>query len=106
MMSVMLEIQSCGDDATILRVVGDCDYGSRETLRHALAAVGASGVARVVVSLEACEYIDSSIVGTLLEYRRTLGDRFVLIVPEDRVAIHRILEILGLHATLGVRPSL
>jgi anti-anti-sigma factor len=99
----MLEIESRGDGAAILRVTGECDYGDRDTLLETLGAMVATGASRVIVSLEACEYIDSSIVNALLQYRRKLKDRFVLIVPEDRQIIHRILGVLGLHAALGVR---
>jgi len=104
MLSAMLDIQPRGD-TTVVRVIGACDFGSRDVLTRTLADVAATGVPRVIVSLDACEYIDSSIVTALLQFRRKLRERFVLVVPEDRRTIHRILGILGLHATLGVRPA-
>jgi anti-anti-sigma factor len=106
MLRAMLDIESHGDGSTILRVTGECDYADRHVLLETLAALAAAGTSRVIVSLEACEYIDSSIVSALLQYRKKLDDRFVLIVPEDRRMIHRILDVLGLHAVLGVRPAL
>jgi anti-anti-sigma factor len=101
----MLEIESQGDGTTVVRAIGECDWGDRDRLLQTLLAVLASAPARVIVSLEACDYIDSSVVSALLQYRRKLKDRFVLVVPEDRSIIHRILSILGLHAVLGVRSS-
>jgi anti-anti-sigma factor len=101
----MLAIESHGDGVTVLRVTGECDYGDRAALVETLSAIAATGAARVIVSLEACDYIDSSIVSALLQYRKKLAERFVLIVPEDRRMIHRILGVLGLHAVLGVRPT-
>jgi len=101
----MLEIESQGDGTTVVRAIGECDLGDRDRLLQTLLAVPASARASVIVSLEACDYIDSSIVSALLQYRRKLKDRFVLVVPEDRSIIHRILGILGLHAILGVRSS-
>jgi anti-anti-sigma factor len=100
----MLDIEPRGE-TTVVRVIGECDFGSRDALTRTLAEVAATGVPRVIVSLDACEYIDSSIVTALLQYRNKLRERFVLGVPEDRRSIHRILAVLGLHATLDVRPA-
>jgi len=100
----MLEIESRGDGMTVVRAIGECDFGDRDRLLQTLLAAAESASASVTVSLEDCDYIDSSIVSVLLQYRRKLKDRLVLIVPEDRSIIHRILGILELHAVLGVRP--
>jgi anti-anti-sigma factor len=102
----MLDIQPRGDGTTVVRVIGECDFGNRDALAATLSSIAASGAASVIVSLEACDYIDSSIVNAFLQCRKNLADRFVLVVPEDRRVIHRILSILGLHAALGVRPSI
>lgn len=75
-------------DGTIVRTAGEIDLQHSPTLRSALLALGERKPKRVIVDLSAVTYVDSSGVGTLVEFKRRLergGGRVILAGLQPRV---------------------
>jgi anti-anti-sigma factor len=96
-------------DVVVLRLIGDHDVFTVESLReelHTIAGVDSSG--GLVVSLTDTTFMDASIVGALYaadERLRERGSRFALHVATAAI-VKRVLEVSGLAATLACDASL
>ena len=96
-MPLAIDIESHGD-AVLLVLRGDLDLATAPALRDALADVIA-GDARIVVDLQAVEFLDSAGLGMLISGRkraRTAGGDLELVCSSRRVL--RPIEITGLTA--------
>jgi anti-sigma B factor antagonist len=96
-----------GDDGlTVVRVDGEHDLSTAPALRSQLEQLIADG-GPVVVDLTEATFIDSSILGTLLQARRDAGDAGVgfAVAHDGADAVERVLEITGLRADLPVHRS-
>jgi len=97
-------------DVLIVAVRGEHDIYTAPTLRDRLEEALGAGPAGVVVDLSSATFLDSSILGALLEARRQALERSIGYVvclgetPEPGVA--RILEITGLVPVFPVLRSL
>ncbi len=101
-----IEIERRGDVA-VLNLLGQHDTCNVEQLGQAITAHGAAGEG-VVVSLSLTEFIDSSVVHTLVRGDRELqqqGRRLTLHVATEAV-VRRVLEITELTTELPTTGSL
>ena len=91
-------------DVLVVVVRGEHDIYTAPTLRdrleEALGSGGAKAPTGVIVDLSAATFLDSSILGALLEARRQALERgigyVVCLGPEPEAGVQRILEITGL----------
>ena len=93
---------------SVVALPGECDAFVAPRLRSELAA--AIGVdAPLVVDLTQASFLDSTIVGVLLESLADCEKReraLLLLLPEDAAPeVHRLFEITGLDALLPVVRS-
>ncbi len=90
---------SDGDVITVI-VRGEHDIYTAPALRDRLEEALATGPAGVIVDLSSATFLDSSILGALLEARRQAlegGHNYVVSLGEDpEPGVARILEITGL----------
>ena len=100
-----IEVESNPPDepgfAARVRLVGEHDLATREAVRVALASVGGN----VLVDLTACPFIDSTMIGVLLESasaRTRDGQRLELVFPPGG-RIWRTLDITGVPRLVPVR---
>jgi anti-sigma B factor antagonist len=96
--------QTAGDVVVVV-VVGEHDIYTAPTLRERLKeALGRGG--GIVVDLTAATFVDSSVLGALLDARRralAAGQGYVVCVGETvEPGVHRILDITGLMPVLPV----
>jgi anti-anti-sigma factor len=90
--------------AATLEVCGEHDLASADTIRGALALIDGS----VLVDLSECAFIDSTVIGVLLEDRRqrtARHHRLDLVVPPSNGRITRILGVAGLAPLLSIVPE-
>lgn len=83
--------RSDNDGVRYLRLTGELDLATADTLRHALD--GFTDGERVVVDTTELEFIDSTGLHTLVEVRNRLGKGFI-VVPGR--ATERLFDLAGL----------
>jgi anti-anti-sigma factor len=95
------------DEVVIVEIVGPIDLGTAPLVEEAVELV--AGLApKVVVNLSDVNYLDSSVLNTLIRTQRKLAEREVallLVKPNDQNAT-RIFDISALPADLIVVASL
>jgi anti-sigma B factor antagonist len=99
--------EASGDHVDIIVLSGEHDLGTVPQVREALGTAAAAGKA-VVVDLCSATFVDSSILGALLEARRTAmeSDRgFTVACSGDAEPVRRVLEVTGLADELPVHPT-
>lgn len=84
-----LSIQSAAEQGgSVVTIAGEIDLRSSPALRGTLLEMVESRATRVIIDLSGVSYIDSSGVGTLVEFKRKLervGGRIVLAGMQPRV---------------------
>lgn len=93
------------DSTSIVHITEDLDIASKGRLIDAIATAEGTKPSRIVVSLERCEYCDSTALAELVKAQRRNGLKFQLVVP-PKARCARIFELTGLTAILRVNPSL
>ena len=91
----------------VITLTGEHDLTTAPLLRERMEeAVGKGG--GVLVDLSTAEFIDSSIIGVVLEGRRAAEERgvgFAAALEGGEDAVRRVLEVTGLDTNLPVHPS-
>jgi len=91
---------------TIVTVHGEIDVATSPTLRERLIDLVNGGATRLVLDLEAVDFLDSTGLGTivsLLKRVRTHGGDLRLVCTEAR--IRRLFEITGLEKAVPLHAS-
>jgi anti-sigma B factor antagonist len=92
------------EGAVVVELAGELDLYNAEDVRRALLESAETSPTRLVVDLSAVEFLDSTILGALVEARSRLGDgRFILAAPGTN--IRRALEVSGLDRHFAVHES-
>jgi anti-sigma B factor antagonist len=92
---------------TVVTVHGEIDVATSPTLRECLIDLVNGGATRLVLDLEAVDFLDSTGLGTivsLLKRVRTHGGDLRLVCTEAR--IRRLFEITGLERAVPLHASL
>lgn len=90
---------------TVLRVAGELDLATADTLREHVRACLEPGVQRLVLDLAGVEFVDVTGLGVFVEAQRmssAQGGRVVLRRPRPMVL--RMLDLLQLHDAFDVQP--
>jgi anti-sigma B factor antagonist len=93
--------------AIVVRLTGELDLYNAEAIRSALLEAAAEGPERLVVDLGEVRFIDSSVLGVLIEARTKLTDHHAFMLAAPRLETSRALQISGLdryfaiHETVG-----
>jgi anti-anti-sigma factor len=95
--AIILESRSEGE---ILHVFGEVDLTSVDELRSAIDRAAAGGP-NVIVDLEPCTYIDSTILTVLMRASDTYAGRFQIVVPPSGI-VRRVFTITSLIGQLPV----
>ena len=92
-------------DVLVLSLAGELDLYSAPALREALRGVVERSPKRLVVDLAEVTFVDSTILGALVEARSQLGgDGFALAAPGFEV--RRALEVSGLDRHFAVHERI
>ena len=95
--AIILESRPEGE---ILHVFGEVDLTSVDELRSAIDRAATSGP-HVIVDLEPCTYIDSTILSVLMRASDTYTGRFQIVVPPSGI-VRRVFTITSLIGQLPV----
>lgn len=104
-MDLRLDVSERGD-WSVIEVGGEIDVATAPRLREQLISLVGEKRYRIVVSLEAVDFIDSTGLGVLisgLKRTRTHDGRFALVCTEQRIL--KVFEITGLLAVFDVFGS-
>lgn len=105
-MDLRLDVSQRGE-WSIVEVGGEIDVATAPRLREQLISLVGDGLYRIVVSLEAVDFIDSTGLGVLisgLKRVRTHGGEFAVVCAEPRIL--KVFEITGLDTVFNVVPTL
>jgi len=92
------------DDAIVVRLSGELDLRNVEEIRAALAEAIAQEPGRLVVDLSEVLFLDSTVLGVLIEARAKLGKRGLLLAS-PQLEPRRALEVSGIDRHLPVHDS-
>ncbi|MGI8710473.1 MAG: STAS domain-containing protein [Acidimicrobiales bacterium] len=104
-MDIRLDVSE-RDGWSVLAVGGEVDVATAPRLRQQLIALVNDGHHRIVVDLDAVDFIDSTGLGVLigaLKRVRTHDGDMALVCTDPRVL--KVFEITGLLAVFAVHPS-
>jgi anti-sigma B factor antagonist len=90
----------------VVTISGEHDLSTAPNLRRRLDSLLDEGTA-TVVDLSPATFIDSSILGVILDSRRRAADAdigFAVVHANGTDAVDRVLEVTGLRAELPVHP--
>ncbi len=91
----------------VIAFQGEHDLNTAPELRSRLAAAIAEGLP-VVVDLSGAAFVDSSVLGAVLDARRDAHERgvgFAVALAGGARPVERVLDVTGLHSTLPVHRS-
>jgi anti-anti-sigma factor len=90
---------------TIVRVWENLDIASREPFERVLEAATANRPRRLIVSLEHCDFCDSTGLHVLLQTQRRIGSRLTVVVPPENKS-RRIFEVCGFPRLMTIVASM
>jgi anti-sigma B factor antagonist len=99
--------ETAGDGVEIVVLSGEHDLGTVPRVKEALGGAAADSKA-TLVDLSSATFVDSSILGALLEARRTAVDSsraFAVVCSGEAEPVRRVLEVTGLADELPVHPT-
>ena len=99
--------ESAGDRVEVVVLTGEHDLGTVPRVREALVSAAADSKS-VIVDLCSATFVDSSILGALLEARRSANDAdrgFAVACSGEAEPVRRVLEVTGLAEELPVHPT-
>lgn len=91
--------------AVIVHLGGELDLYNAPDVRSTLLAVTAEQPDRLVIDLGGVEFIDSTMLGVLIEARGKLSNRRSFLLAAPGLETHRALRISGLDEHLSVHGT-
>jgi len=94
------------DGVAVLTVRGEIDVSTAPRLRQQLVEMASTGQDRVVLDLDAVDFLDSTGLGVLiggLKRFRSLGGDLLLVCTRPRIL--KVFEITGLSGVLGLHDT-
>ena len=93
------------DGAVVVHLAGELDLYNAHEVREALLACCAEEPERLVVDLAAVEFLDSTVLGVLVEARTRMGGRNAFVLAAPGPEPRRTLEVSGLDKHFTVSTS-
>jgi anti-anti-sigma factor len=93
------------DGAIVVRLAGDLDVFHAQVVREALADAAEPGADRLVVDLTEVDFLDSTMLGVLVEARAKLANRRGFLLAAPGPDVRRTLEVSGLDRHFEVHET-
>ena len=93
-------------DAVVVRLADELDLHNAHLVRDALLEAAGSNPERLIVDLAEVVFVDSTVLGVLIEARSKLANSRGFLLAAPGVETRRALEISGLDRHFGVYESL
>jgi anti-sigma B factor antagonist len=91
--------------ATVVRLAGELDLYNAPQVRAALLEAAEDAPERLVVDLAEVAFVDSTVLGVLVEARTKLANRRAFLLAAAGHDTHRALQISGLERHLSVHET-
>ena len=98
-----IDLRAEPGDVIVLSLIGDHDLATKPSLVAELAALAPE--AAVVIDLTRCTFVDSTVIGAILNTRQPDRPRVSLVLPPDTSYVVRALSVLGVRDLLPVHPT-
>jgi anti-anti-sigma factor len=98
------QTRTVAENALLISVLGDLDIQCSDAFRSEIESA-AAGLENVIISLEQCNYCDSSALSVLFRARKDLGPRLLVVLPTES-DLHRLFTIAGLSRDLPTAVTL
>ena len=98
-----IDLRAEPGDVIVLSLIGDHDLATKPSLVAELAALAPE--AAVVIDLTRCTFVDSTVIGAILNTRQPNRPRVSLVLPPDTSYVVRALSVLGVRDLLPVHPT-
>jgi len=98
--------ESAGDGVEVVSLHGEHDLSTLPQVRNAFEAAGEANA--LVIDLSSAAFVDSSILGAVLDARRLAGEAgrgFAVACGGAAEPVLRVLEVTGLAEELPVHPN-
>lgn len=92
------------DSMRIMPLAGEFDLSNSDALAYMIAAA-LQGANPVIIDFSAAVYIDSTVLGVLVQQKKRAGERLQLVVPPGG-KLRRLFDITGLRTGLAVKDSI
>jgi anti-sigma B factor antagonist len=92
--------------ALVVHLVGELDLYNAGEVRSALEEAADRKPERLVVDLAEVEFVDSTVLGVLIEGRRRLENNRAFLIAAPGREVRRALEVSGLDRHLNVHESI
>lgn len=92
--------------AVVVHLVGELDLYNAPEVRSALLDVTAEQPDRLIIDLGGVEFVDSTMLGVLIEARGKLSNRRAFLLAAPGRETHRALQISGLDEHLSVHGTI
>jgi anti-anti-sigma factor len=93
------------DGGILVRLGGELDLYNADQIRTALLEAAKRAPQRLVLDLEQVEFIDSTVLGALIEARASLPERRGLLLAAPGLETRRALQVSGLDRHLPVHDT-
>ena len=90
-------------DVTVVRVTGYLDLATSPALRRAAQAAVTGGARRLVVDLQATEFIDSTGLGVIVALHKRLPKGFAVVTADN--AVRRLFELTALSTLISLHET-
>jgi anti-sigma B factor antagonist len=94
-----------GNGAVVVRLAGELDVFNAGVVREALVDATGQQAERVVVDLGAVAFVDSTMLGVLVDARTRLPNRRAFLLAAPGVEVRRALEVSGLDRHFEVHDT-
>jgi len=98
-----IDVRAEPGGAIVLTLIGDHDLATKPSLVAELATLAPD--AAVVIDLTRCTFVDSTVIGAILNTRQPDRPRVSLVLPPDTSYVVRALSVLGVRDLLPVHPT-
>lgn len=98
-----IDVRAEPGDVIVLTLIGDHDLATKPSLVAELATLAPE--AAVVIDLTRCTFVDSTVIGAILNTRQPDRPRVSLVLPPDTSYVVRALSVLGVRDLLPVHPT-
>ncbi len=99
------EVVAGDDGVVVVRLTGELDLHNAPVLRETLFRCAEQGPERLVVDLADVTFLDSTVLGVLIETRTKLPNRRGFMLASPGLEARRALEVSGLDRHLSVHET-
>jgi anti-sigma B factor antagonist len=93
------------DTSVVVRLAGELDLYNSAEVREAIERAGAETPARLVADLTEVTFVDSTMLGSLVEAQKSLPEGTRLLLAGPTSDVRRALDVSGLARHFDVRES-